>query len=600
MIAGQALVPGAGVGGSPSAVAGSGLRSAWGGLSGAADGGSSGSGRGMEPVEDNTNPGAVASTHRPDFRRARPPGRRAAKIEPMRRIAFIVVAAGAALVAAFAVALALGADAAGRPRRVGMAAASGSARRPGRWPWRSSAIAAYSAFAALGCGRWRREAGPGREAGWLAGWSLAAVGVQGSSRRGPRGLRALEVDHRPARPGLERLLHGRQGADGRPPAVPGRLSRLDRQAGRPARRDPPARAVPDARGRSWARWRRTPAARAVVVDRSPPSVVDGDPGLPRDRASLPRADAAALALTGALTLLACAATVVPLYLLARSSLPPAGRVGLGRLLAAGPLGPDVPADGRHRVPPALDHGPGAGGLGRAIGTVRGLILAAGSGLVMAVGMIFTLAFLPVGLVVALIVLASARAELGPSDRSDRRDGRRLPGGRRWPGGRRPRPTRSSIWWVNQRNHARFYAEYPRSYLAWVLANPIELAVGLGLPAALWAVVGFGSAAPGAPGGLGDPAGAGLPDARRQEPQRGRPALAPADAAAAGRRRVGLRAARGGARLLAASIAPGRAPGPDPGGDDPGGLSVLRGDAEWREMMANGRGTIEESNGMRTP
>ena len=42
------------------------------------------------------------------------------------------------------------------------------------------------------------------------------------------------------------------------------------------------------------------------------------------------------------------------------------------------------------------------------------------------------------------------------------------------------------------NHARFYVEFPRSYLPWVAANPVELAVGLGLPVAVWAVVGLAS------------------------------------------------------------------------------------------------------------
>jgi hypothetical protein len=45
-----------------------------------------------------------------------------------------------------------------------------------------------------------------------------------------------------------------------------------------------------------------------------------------------------------------------------------------------------------------------------------------------------------------------------------------------------------IWWWNQKNHARFYVEYRRTYLAWVAVNPVELAVALGLPATVWAVV----------------------------------------------------------------------------------------------------------------
>ena len=42
--------------------------------------------------------------------------------------------------------------------------------------------------------------------------------------------------------------------------------------------------------------------------------------------------------------------------------------------------------------------------------------------------------------------------------------------------------------LSEREAAGFYAEHPRSYLPWLVANPIELAVGLGLPASAWAVV----------------------------------------------------------------------------------------------------------------
>ena len=49
-----------------------------------------------------------------------------------------------------------------------------------------------------------------------------------------------------------------------------------------------------------------------------------------------------------------------------------------------------------------------------------------------------------------------------------------------------------IWWWNQKNHTRFYAEFPRSYRGWVVANPIELFVALGIPASVWASLGVGS------------------------------------------------------------------------------------------------------------
>ena len=48
----------------------------------------------------------------------------------------------------------------------------------------------------------------------------------------------------------------------------------------------------------------------------------------------------------------------------------------------------------------------------------------------------------------------------------------------------------TVWTWNLKNHARFYVEYPRTYLAWLVVNPIELAVALGLPAVVWCLVGL--------------------------------------------------------------------------------------------------------------
>jgi methylthioxylose transferase len=120
-----------------------------------------------------------------------------------------------------------------------------------------------------------------------------------------------------------------------------------------------------------------------------------------------------------------------------------------------------------------------------------LLLATLAGVVLAVGMTFTLAFLAVGLIVA-IVLATA-----PGVDRLRRALRIAATGAGFLA-----PTLASwaitradpfvIWWWNQKNHARFYVEFPRSYRAWVVANPIELAVALGLPATVWALVGLGS------------------------------------------------------------------------------------------------------------
>lgn len=43
---------------------------------------------------------------------------------------------------------------------------------------------------------------------------------------------------------------------------------------------------------------------------------------------------------------------------------------------------------------------------------------------------------------------------------------------------------------NLHHHARFYDEYPRTYHLWLVANPIELVVAIGLPSAVWCLLGL--------------------------------------------------------------------------------------------------------------
>ncbi len=44
-----------------------------------------------------------------------------------------------------------------------------------------------------------------------------------------------------------------------------------------------------------------------------------------------------------------------------------------------------------------------------------------------------------------------------------------------------------VWTLNLQNHAGFYLQYPRTYWKWLLVNPIEISLALGLPVA-WLVV----------------------------------------------------------------------------------------------------------------
>ncbi|MEW4570008.1 hypothetical protein AB1L88_19255 [Tautonia sp. JC769] len=200
---------------------------------------------------------------------------------------------------------------------------------------------------------------------------------------------------------------------------------------------------------------------------------------------IPRADRAALVLIGALTLLACAGTAVPLYLLMRGS-------GCDAAVSwsAASLWPLVPAAILFQ-PTADTAFPLLATAALALATRRGPIAAGAAGVILAVGMVFTLAFLAVGLMVGLMLATS------PGVSIRHRAGLILATGAGF-----LTPTLLGwlatganpfvIWWWNQANHAGFYVEHPRRYAAWLLINPIELAVALGVPAAVWAVVGLAS------------------------------------------------------------------------------------------------------------
>ena len=213
-----------------------------------------------------------------------------------------------------------------------------------------------------------------------------------------------------------------------------------------------------------------------------------------DRRSLPRPDRAAIYLASLITLLACAGTVVPLYLLTRESLPPQ------LAWASAALWPLAPAlnlfqPGADAAYPLLSATAlaaaawaarlkGTPGLGGWASTG----LAAASGATMGFGMMFTLAFLPIGLIVAIVVLSTRSiswtrrlatiAGIGAGFAAVVAVGWLATGA-----------DPLVVWRWNLRHHARFYLEYPRSYLAWLLVNPIELAVAAGLPAVVWCAIG---------------------------------------------------------------------------------------------------------------
>ena len=274
-------------------------------------------------------------------------------------------------------------------------------------------------------------------------------------------------------------------------AIPGRVSRTGfaaRMRSTSGTHPPGLFLVEHACSRLWAA---RPAVARWVVDHLPGPVVAAfraidayDP--------LPMADRATLGLTAALTVLACAATVVPLYLLARANLSAPAAWSAAVALAARPLGDPVPTVGRHRVSRclAVRRWPGgACGQGRprprmACWRRRRDCACARDGFH---------AGLPAG-------RPDRRHRAGDSPWA--RHDANAPASC-WPTGAGfLGPTLAFwletgadpfvIWWWNQRNHARFYVEYHRTYALWLLVNPVELALALGIPATVWAVVGFAS------------------------------------------------------------------------------------------------------------
>ncbi len=414
----------------------------------------------------------------------------AAKIAAMKRPLPLLLLAQVAILAAFALAL--------RSGRVPLGVV-------GEWEWQrikvapgsvrlamaGAAIAGFAAFAALGMRALGRKGKVGREVGWVLGLVVAAVVVQGAAQEGaPEGYglsKWILALHAPGSSGYYTVAKGQMGDPRRFLAdYPAWIARQDALH---VGTHPPGLFLV-ARG-MLALAEANPGLARAVLDLAPGSVSAAAQAL-RAVGDLPRADAAALTLTGALTLLMCASTVAPLYALARASLP------APLAWAAACLWPLAPSALLFQ-PTADSAFPLLSTSALALATWAGrsdrrssLVLAGMSGLVLAVGMEFTLAFLPVGLVVALILATPPGSGVGRGVALIAATGTGFVAlTLLWWAGTRSDPV--ATWWVNQRNHARFYVEYPRSYLAWALVNPVELAVGLGLPASAWAVVGMAGA-----------------------------------------------------------------------------------------------------------
>ena len=402
----------------------------------------------------------------------------------MRYRLVMIVLAQAALVAGLALALRLGV----MPLGV-----------RGEWEWprvpvgpmpidlalAAAGLAAYAGFVALGFRALSGRTSRRREAAWLAGLLGGAVAIQATLMSGAPlgyGLTKWVTLHNPGSNGYYTVAKAQIDDPWRFLAeYPDWIRRQDALH---VGTHPPGLFL--ASHAALRAMESRPKLARFVVDHLPWSVAEG---FRQVVGALPVADRAALALTGALVLLACAATVVPLYLLARSSL------SAPEAWVAASLWPLVPS--AILFQPTADTAfpllstsalALAAHAGRS-GPRRGYLLAAGAGLVLALGMAFTLAFLPVGLVVA-ILLAGARARTCVAGRS--RSSRRASGSSSRPsrpGGSRGR-TRSSSGGGTGATTRGSTRSIARSYSAWVVANPIEMTLALGLAASAWALIGL--------------------------------------------------------------------------------------------------------------
>jgi hypothetical protein len=241
---------------------------------------------------------------------------------------------------------------------------------------------------------------------------------------------------------------------------------------------------------------RSPKLALALLDHMPVTVEAGFRVFTQhDPQPLSRADRAALYATSLLTLLACAGTVMPLYLLARAALPaPAAWAAA----AAWPLAPaanlfqpvaDTAYPLLSTTALALAAWAARSQQGVDRPRVTGTSLAIASGIVMGVGVSFTMAFLPVGAIVALILLGNRsltwrmRAALVLATGSGFVAvvvALALATG--------ADPVEIARW--NLWHHARFYDEFPRTYWLWLLVNPLELAIAIGLPTVVWCGAGL--------------------------------------------------------------------------------------------------------------
>ena len=342
-------------------------------------------------------------------------------------------------------------------------------------------VLAYALFAALGVRALDRPGSRPRESVWVAVLAVVAVVAQAVVQEGaPEGYglaKWIMALREPGSSGYHTVARDEM-PDGLGPFLRAYPTWIARQDSLHIGTHPPglfvvARLMLDL-------TRANPGLARRMVDLAPGSVTRMIQ-TSRSIKPLPRADAAALVLTGALTLIGSALTVVPLFLLVRASQPP--RIAW----VAATLWPLLPA--ALLFQPTADTAfplPATASLAAAAWAVRsrrgwiGTTLAVMSGAILAVGMQLTLAYLAVGVLVAVVLIGSPGPR-GPASRllliALTGLGFAVATGVWWgPTGANP----LAVWWINQRHHAAFYTAYPRSRWLWTVVNVIETAVAVGL------------------------------------------------------------------------------------------------------------------------
>ena len=376
---------------------------------------------------------------------------------------------------------------------------------PGEWEWQRLApaiqvdplavgfaalvIGGYATLAAFVARALARGGSVAREVAWVAALGVAAVLVQVVAQEGA-----------PAGYGLAKwiLALGNDGASGYHSVardqMPGGLAAFVREYPRWVEGQdslhigthPPGLFVV-ARA-AYQLTRSNPELSRQVVDHAPGSVRAAI-AASRGSQALRRDEAAALILTGASILLLAALTVVPLYALARATAPAAVAWAVASLWPLVPAAILFQPTADTAFPLLSTAALAAAAWAARRGGLAGFALAALAGLILAVGMQFTLAFLAVGLVVAIVLARSPRGW---------RTGLILIAGTgvsfalataAWWAGTGANP--GSIWWTNQAHHAQFYRDYPRARVAWGVVNPLEAAAALGIPASILALPALG-------------------------------------------------------------------------------------------------------------